>query len=282
MVKWGFFRPGSGIGRYSRSYFYASKQKRLLRIVGQGGTLWLVTSRRLKGQLRNYHLAYKLVDCTATQPTEEIAKEFGPYMVSARNWQRSIHFPYNNATEMLLRLKFLSGQPLMDKSKIGLRFLTIPQLTEDSTAELEAFQQKTLSERTTFLSYSHKDLQIANMLEHSLEERNVHVWRDETSLHAGEKWEETLNKVARSADCVIVLVSPSAAASNYVKKEVEWATGSKLVETIIPLAIPGGNRNDFPQLSPYQWVDYPQQPDSSFFDKLAANISKISRKRITE
>jgi hypothetical protein len=30
--------------------------------VGDGGTLWLVTSRRKQREPRRYHLAYKLVD----------------------------------------------------------------------------------------------------------------------------------------------------------------------------------------------------------------------------
>lgn len=283
MVKWNVFRSGGGGERYTRSYYYASKQKRLVNLVGDGGTLWLVTSRRKRGEPRRYHLAYKLVDCVAAPPWEEKAEQFGPYMVRARDWDRSVHFPYNDATDTLLRLRFTSGQPLTDRSKIGLRLLSIPQLTQDDIALMEAFQQKVLSERTVFLSYSHRNRRVATRLEDELEARNVHVRRDATLLRPGDDWQEALKREARSADCVMVLVSPAAAASDWVRREVNWATAELaaggLVERIVPLVLPSGGWDDFPELHPFQRVDYPRRPEAAFFDRLAAEMASIPRRR---
>ncbi|MBL7183548.1 MAG: toll/interleukin-1 receptor domain-containing protein [Anaerolineae bacterium] len=283
MVKWNVFRGGGGGERYTRSYYYASKQKRLVNLVGDGGTLWLVTSRRKRGEERRYHLAYKLVDCVAAPPWEEKAEQFGPYMVRAQDWDSSVHFPYNDATDTLLRLRFTSGQPLTDRSKIGLRLLSIPQLTPDDIALMEAFQQKVLSERTVFLSYSHRNRRVATRLEAELEARNVHVYRDVTSLQPGEHWQASLERAVRSADCVVVLVSPAAAASDWVRREVNWATAELeaggLVGRIVPLLLPSGGWDDFPELHPFHQVDYPRRPDAAFFDRLAAELVSIPRRR---
>ena len=291
MVKWNVFRGGGGGERYTRSYYYASKQKRLVNLVGDGGTLWLVTSRRKRGEERRYHLAYKLVDCVAAPPWEEKAEAassharsgFGPHMVRAQDWDSSVHFPYNDAADTLLRLRFTSGQPLTDRSKIGLRLLSIPQLTPDDIALMEAFQQKVLSERTVFLSYSHRNRRVATRLEAELEARNVHVYRDATSLRAGEDWQVALERAVRSADCVMVLASPAAAASDWVRREVNWAKAELeaggLVERIVPLMLPSGGWDDFPELHRLQREDYPRRPDAAFFDRLAAELASIPRRR---
>ncbi len=283
MVKWNVFRGGGGDERYTRSYYYASQQKRLVNLVGDGGTLWLATSRRKRGEERRYHLAYKLVDCVAAPPWEEKAEQFGPYMVRAQDWDSSVHFPYNDATDTLLRLRFTSGQPLTDRSKIGLRLLSIPQLTPDDITLMEAFQQKVLSERTVFLSYSHRNRRVATRLEAELEARNVHVYRDATSLRAGEAWRAALERAVRSADCVMVLVSPAAVASDWVRREVNWAKAELeaggLVECIVPLVLPSGGWDDFPELHPFQREDYPRRPDAAFFDRLAAELASIPRRR---
>jgi hypothetical protein len=283
MVKWKVFRSGGGGEPYTRSYYYASKQKRLVDLAGDGGTLWLVTSRRRRGEPHRYHLAYKLVDCVAASPSEEKAERFGPYMVRARDWDRSVHFPYNDATDTLRRLRFTSGKPLAEHSNIGLRLLSIPQLTQDDIALMETFQHKVLSERTVFLSYSHRNRRVAARLEREMEARNVHVYRDATSLRAGEDWKAALERAARGADCVMVLVSPAAAASKWVRREVNWATAELkvggLVERIVPLVLPSGGWDDLAELHPFQRLDYARRPDAAFFDHLAEQIASIPRRR---
>jgi hypothetical protein len=282
MVKWNVFRPGAGSEMFTRSYFYASRQKRLVNLVGDGGTLWLVTSRSRGDGPRRYHLAYKLVDCVAAPPSEEKAEEFGPYMVRARDWDRSTHFPYNDATDVLLRLRFTSGRPLSEPSQIGQRLLSIPQLTPDDVALMEAFQQKVLSERTLFLSYARHDVEVAARLEQELEARGIHVWRDETSLRAGEAWEAALERAVRAADCIMVLVSPASAESEMVRRELHWATSEMalgdLVECIVPVLLPAGGWDAFVELHAFQRVDYPAQPDAAYFDDLARKLGDIPRR----
>ena len=52
MVRWSVFRRGELAGRRvwrgrPTIFEYASKQKRLIDLVGKGGTLWLTTSRKI-------------------------------------------------------------------------------------------------------------------------------------------------------------------------------------------------------------------------------------------
>ena len=284
MVKWEVFRSGEREGdRYKSSYYYACKQKRLVDLVGQGGTLWLVTSRRKAGQPRRYHLAYKLVDCMTEEPWTEKAEEFGRYMVVSHDRRRSVHFSYNDATAILRRLIFTSGKPMAEVDNIGLRLLTIPQLTAEDVILLNAFEQKLFSERCVFLSYSHRDLRIAERLEAEMERRGIHVRRDSSSLERGEEWRPALAREVRAADYFLVLVSPQSAISEWVRREVGWALAERgeggLVERIIPVVLPGGGWESFSELHAYQRVDYPRRAGANFFDDLARELSSLPQRR---
>ena len=75
----------------------------------------------------------------------------------------------------------------------------------------------------------------------------------------------------------------AAAASDAVRQEVNWALGELepggLVERIVPLMLPGGGWEDFPELHPFQRLDYPRRPDATFFDRLAADLASIPCRR---
>ncbi len=122
-------------------YFYASGQERLVHLVGEGGTLWVVTSHREEEEPRKYRLAFKLQNCRATSPPKEY-REFGSYAVRAED---AVLFPENDVTATLLELRFASGRPIADPSKIGLSLLAIRELADVDVARLEEFQQRALT-----------------------------------------------------------------------------------------------------------------------------------------
>jgi hypothetical protein len=281
-VKWDVFRPGRERPT-ERSFKYASRQRRLITLVGNGGTLWLVTSRRTQDGALRYSLAYKLVDCVARTPDPAKEERFGPNMVYGQDWIRSVHFPYNDATGILRRLRFASGPPMSEVNNIGFRLQGIPRLAEEDVALLEAFQQKVLSERTVFLSYDHDDSAIADQLEVELGARNVHLFRDTTALQPGEDWEPSLRRAAHSSDYLLVLVSERAAQSEWVKREILWALAERreggLVERIIPLILTRAGWEGFPELHPFQGMPFPETPDAGFWDHLARQLQAISRRR---
>jgi hypothetical protein len=281
MVKWKTFRPGGQGG--VAVYDYGSDQKRLIEIVGSGGTLWLVTSRKRPKQPRTYHLAYKLIDCYQIPREDSIFSGKWKYVVRAGERGRSVHFQYNDVTETLRRLRFTTGRPMAEVDNTGLRLLTIPELTQSDIDLMERFEHKVLEGRTGFLSYSHRNRIIASRIELELEDRDVSINRDVTFLRTGDDWQKALAKEVMSTDCFIVLISSYAAESKWVHQEVDWAVSEfktrGLVSRIIPLVLPSGGWESFPQLHSFQHINMPTSASKDFFDKLASDIALAPKSR---
>ncbi len=276
IVKWEIFRPGKGTGG-AAVYDYGSDQKRLLARVADGGTLWLITSRRKAKETRRYHLAYKLVDCAEVPPEESIFSEKWKYVVRAQDWRQSRHFGYNDATETVRRLKFTSGKPMSEVSNVGLRLLSIPELTSGDVDLLNRLQHKIENGRTVFISYSHTDATMAAKIESELGKRDVSVSRDVAFLQPGQEWAEALRQEVAGTDCFLVLISLGAAGSTWVRREVEWAVSEYdkrgLVKSIIPVVLPKGGWEQFPELHRFERWEYPPvKRQAEAFSRLAKGI----------
>jgi TIR domain len=267
--------PSGGTGGVA-VYDYGSGQGRLLKRVADGGTLWLVTSTRRTRQPRRYHLAYKLADCTAIEPSASLFSGRYDNVVRARDWEASRHFGFNDATSTVRRLRFTSGKTMAEVGNPGLRLLSIPELASGDIALLERLQHQIEQGRNVFISYSHRDASIASAIEAELGTRDVSVSRDVTMLAPGQRWEDALREEVAGTDCFVVLVSPdSGDPASYVRREV--ASGG-LVTTILPILLPGGGWERFPELHRFQRWDYPartMRPEA--FDRLAAGIAATPR-----
>jgi hypothetical protein len=276
MVRWSTFRPGRGAGG-AAAFDYGSDQARLLDRVGDGGTLWLVTSRRRGRSPRRYHLAYKLVDCAPVPPEDSTFSSRWEYVVRARDWRASRHFGLNDATSTLRRLRFTTGRPMAEVTNLGLRLLGIPGLTDEDVALLDRLQHHIEHARAAFVSYAHADAALAATIEAELERRDVSVSRDVALLRPGEEWAAALEREVTGTDAFVVLVSPAAAASEWVRREVAWALAEHdrggLVRAIVPVVLPGGGWEEFPELHRFQRWDHPTSaPRDVAFDALAAGI----------
>jgi len=276
-VRWEVFRPGGGSSG-ERVYDYGSDQKRLVNLVGQGGTLWLVTSKGGPGH-KTYHLAYKLADCHAIPREQSYFSRAWKYVVRARDWDHSLHFKYNHATDTLRRLCFASGPHMSGESNMGNRIAHIPELTSEDVSLLERFQHKVQSGRSVFLSYSHADHAAASILEEELEKRDIHVSRDITFLKPGEEWKPALEREAKSMDCFLVLISTDSAASKWVRQEVDWAldeySRQGLVKKIIPVVIDEEGWQAFSEsIREFQKWQLPLPRDPDAFNRLSHAISE--------
>ncbi len=118
-----------------RFHTYRSKQKRLVNLVGDGGTVWVIASRLTSDGTRRYRLAYRLehVESTTAEPSRD-----GVFEVAAAPSNTS-EFPEHDATDFLLRLEFTSGTPMEEPGDIGRRLQSIPQLTQSDLEELTDF-----------------------------------------------------------------------------------------------------------------------------------------------
>jgi hypothetical protein len=94
-------------------------------------------------------------------------------------------------------------------------------------------------EPRVFLSYSHEDQPIAQELARELEERGAAVWFDEQMLTLGDDVSERINAAIRSSDVFLVLVSPAAGRSAWVRRELEVALATANGTRVIPVRLTG-------------------------------------------
>lgn len=73
-----------------------------------------------------------------------------------------------------------------------------------------------------FISYAHKDKEIAERLERALERRGISVFRD-TKLHLSEPWDLAIDRELKRAKCVVVVWSRASARSKQVLREASFA-----------------------------------------------------------
>lgn len=274
--KWETFRPSGGTGG-AAVYDYGSNQERLLQRVADGGTLWLITSRRRGHAPTRYHLAYKLVNCIKVDPHQSLFSGKWKYVVRARDWAQSRHFKYNDAGDTLRHLHFTSGKPMSQVANIGLRLLSIPEITAADIALLERLQHKIENGRAVFISYSRSDSTFASRLESELSMRDISTSRDVAFLQPGQELAAALRQEVMGTDCFLVLISPEAAESEWVGKEVQWALAEYhadgLVKAILPVVLPSGGWDKFPELHRFTYWQYPPPgAKKEDFDKLANGI----------
>ncbi|GAB6909570.1 hypothetical protein DESC_830028 [Desulfosarcina cetonica] len=141
MIQWdAWFPKGADAPRHFDTY--RSRQERLARLVGNGGTLWVVTSRTDADGNRRYQLAYRLeaVEIVSRpMPVETKASIARDYVVRAPTAQDVLQFPLHDATQTLLQLTFTTGRPMEAPGDIGRRLQSIPQLSAADVDRLNAF-----------------------------------------------------------------------------------------------------------------------------------------------
>jgi hypothetical protein len=75
-----------------------------------------------------------------------------------------------------------------------------------------------------FLSYAESDREIARELASHLEEAGHRVWFADNA--PGEDWILRVGKALNDAEAFVVLLSPKAMKSDWVRKEIEFALGT--------------------------------------------------------
>lgn len=84
-----------------------------------------------------------------------------------------------------------------------------------------------------FISYSRRDLELADQLAAVLEWQGFNVIIDRKGIHGAENWESRLGQLILEADTVIFVLSPDSAASEICKWEVEEA--ARRSKRIVPI-----------------------------------------------
>jgi hypothetical protein len=137
-----------------------------------------------------------------------------------------------------------------------------------------------------FIAYAGKrDRTLAQELRHALEEsrqtdiRPLRVFLDDAMSGPGIAWPESLRQALRLSRHLVLIASPFAVGSDYVRATLRWWREHHGLDGLI-LVLAGGDMRDlYPQLSSLQYLDFrgiPAAPDRLRYDeRFVAGIEHI-------
>ena len=131
----------------------------------------------------------------------------------------------------------------------------------DWVADLDhAYEQstQTLPPEEAFLSHSSEDQLFVNKLVHVLQRHGIVVWYSETNIQGAQQWHDEIGAALRRCDWFILVLSPHAVGSTWVKRELVYALQQDRYEgRILPLVYRSCSHDDLSwTLSPIQMVDF--------------------------
>lgn len=97
-----------------------------------------------------------------------------------------------------------------------------------------------VQQRQVFLSYAQEDKEIASRIAGELRHAGLRVFFDAWELAAGDSIAERMDQALHASDVVLILLSRSAAASDWVQREFDAALSTELKDraiTVIPALI---------------------------------------------
>ena len=97
-----------------------------------------------------------------------------------------------------------------------------------------------------FISHAHSDETLVKKMVAILEEAGLEVWDDTREILPGDNWAEQVAQALKESEAMVVVLTPEATRSRWVRREIEYALGEKRYsKRLIPVLI--GNPADFPQ-----------------------------------
>jgi len=88
-----------------------------------------------------------------------------------------------------------------------------------------------------FVSHSHEDKSIARRIARFLRRYGVEAWLDERELRLGNRLDEAIRSAIRESEVVVVVASHAAARSQWVAREVAFATDSSPALSVCPVYV---------------------------------------------
>ncbi len=114
-----------------------------------------------------------------------------------------------------------------------------------------------------FISYSRTDSAFVDRLEADLRARSFQPWVDRRKLEGGQDWMDELEKAIDRCQIVIVVISPDAVQSKYVRMEYRYGRGQG--KPIIPAYCRATPKVPI-DLNGLQWVNFQSGYDQGFND----------------
>lgn len=89
-----------------------------------------------------------------------------------------------------------------------------------------------------FISHSHSDALLAARVSKALEGNGLEVWDPDRELLPGDNWALEVSRALEESEAMIVLLTPAAMESPYVRREIEYALGAKnFSHRLIPVVV---------------------------------------------
>ena len=103
-----------------------------------------------------------------------------------------------------------------------------------------------------FISYAHADQDVARRVTQSLRKNGLSVWSSEEEIVPGDNWAAKMAQGIEEAEAIVVLLSPSALSSRFVRSEIDYALGKKeLKGKLIPVWL---SAEDSTQQESFPWI----------------------------
>ena len=127
---------------------------------------------------------------------------------------------------------------------------------------------------SAFISYSRYNLDVADFIADKLRNRNVDVFIDYQRLRSG-NFVEQLGAEIEQRDYFLVVISPHAVDSKWVKAEVAWAFSEKTNECIIPIWYKPAKLTNVFVLSALERVDFTRWDDDRKMDDAIGKLCRL-------
>lgn len=125
-----------------------------------------------------------------------------------------------------------------------------------------------------YISYSHRDREIAERVHRDLTAAGIDVFRDVPHILPGMNWQDAIENAIANAALVVALRSPAAAASDFVQRDIELAQANSV--PILPVIVAGSPESVLgPDLSRLQAL----RLDRDYTAALTRMITSIRVKR---
>jgi hypothetical protein len=92
-----------------------------------------------------------------------------------------------------------------------------------------------MSKLSVFISYSHRDADLARELEKKLESLGLDAFNPERDLHPGDDWRKATQAAIKRSDAVVLIASPHTLSSSWTSYEAGMAEAlGKRVMVLLP------------------------------------------------
>src|SRR5687767_13633405 len=125
-----------------------------------------------------------------------------------------------------IRYRLLGGGPVIVGKEDGDIYQGSSGQTEEEWLSQfrEGIQSRpTKPDKAIFISYSRQDQEFVTRLASDMDEQVAGVWFDQSAIQLGEKWHDEIMEGIRDCKAFILVLSPDAMESRYVREEVNKA-----------------------------------------------------------